>query len=117
MTVVPIKYRKHRHRAVVENEAIRRGRLASDTPGEYVYSDVHDYISFIGAQVRGSGLNMAAVARASDIIKSGSTVSHLAYGWTDKQGKYHQTQQPRFSTMFGISAALGLEVIIRGRKS
>jgi hypothetical protein len=112
MAVVPMKPR----RPVIENEATRRGRLASDKPGEYHYSSFDDYVDFMAAEVRLSGMNMAALARASDTIKSGSTVSHLAYGWNDAKGKHRQTHQPRFSTMFGLAGALGLEVVIRGRK-
>jgi hypothetical protein len=112
MAVVPMKPR----RPIIENEATRRGRLASDTPGEFHYTSFDDYVDFMAGQVRSSGMNMAALARASDTIKSGSTVSHLAYGWNDNKGKHRRTRQPRFSTMFGLAGALGLEVIMRGRK-
>lgn len=88
-----------------ETPSERRGRLASDKPGEYVYSDVNDYVSFMAGALRTSRSKYSHVAKAGSM--SGSTVSNLASG---------KTHYPRFSTMFGIAAALGYEVTIRGRK-
>lgn len=104
------------HSPVFETPAERRGRLAAERAGEFIFTSFDDYVAAMAAKVRRSGKNMAAIARASDTIKSGTTVSNLAHGWTDKNGRKHQTQQPRFSTMFGIADALGLEVTFRPRR-
>ena len=109
MAVVPMK------RAVI-TEAERRGKLEAEHPGDFVFNDFNDYIQAMAAQVRVSGLTATRIAAQSDTIKSGSTVTHLAYGWTDyKSRQFKRTQQPRFSTMFGIANALGLEVTFRRR--
>jgi hypothetical protein len=93
-------------RRVVETEAERRGRLQAEQPGEFVFQTTDDYIAAMAAQVRQSGLKPGSIAKASDTIKSGTTVSKLASG---------QTHFPRFSTMFGVAAALGVEVVFRRR--
>lgn len=100
MAVVPMK------RPVI-TEAERRGKLNADDAGEFVFNDVGDYIGAMAAQVRTSDLKYSAIATQSDIIKSPTTVSKLAHG---------ETRFPRFSTMFGIAAALGLEVSFRRRQ-
>lgn len=100
MAVVPMK------RPVI-TEAERRGKLAADDAGEFVFNDVADYIGAMAAQVRSSDMKYSAVAKQSDVIKSPATVSKLAHG---------ETRFPRFSTMFGVASALGLEVTFRRRQ-
>lgn len=103
---------------LIETGAERRARLAANEPGEMVFTSQSDYVEAMGAQIRRSKLKMATIAKQSDTIKSGQTVSKLAYGWTDSQGHHHaSTQYPRFSTMFGIAAALGVEVVLRPRSA
>lgn len=95
-----------RPRLVVETEAERRGRLAAQEGEEFVFSTTDDYVAAMAAQVRTSQMKYGAIAKASDTIKSPGTVSKLASG---------QTHFPRFSTMFGVAAALGVEVVFRRR--
>lgn len=90
---------------VIENPAQRRGRLAADGPGEMVFTDQFSYVSAMQGQVRASGQKRKTLAEGGDM--SASTVGNMASG---------KTRLPRFSTMFGLAAALGLEVTFRPRK-
>lgn len=92
-------------RPAVESAAAQRGRLRSDTPGEFHFDDTADYLSFVRSQLRQSRMKYKDVVRGADEIRSTSTVSNLASG---------KTQFPRFSTMTGIMGSLGLELVIRG---
>jgi DNA-binding Xre family transcriptional regulator len=93
---------------LAESPAERRGRLASDEPGEMVFGSQFAYVEAMQARVRrvsatGPGrVNQKKLAEEGEM--SPSTVSNMASG---------KTHWPRFSTMFGIAAALGLEVIVR----
>lgn len=98
-----------------ESEAQRRGRLASAEPGEMVFSSQLAAVEAVQAQVRsltrGTGSDLQRV-KQKDIAKEGemssSTVANMSSG---------KTHFPRFSTMFGISNALGLEVVFRPRST
>lgn len=93
---------------LAESPAERRGRLASDEPGEMVFSSQFAYVEAMQARVRrvsNSGpakVNQKAIAAEGEL--SPSTVGNMASG---------KTHWPRFSTMFGIAAALGVEVVMR----
>jgi len=95
-----------------ETPAERRGRLASDEPGEMVFSSQLAYVEAMQARVR-RVTHAAGDAKVNqkDLAKDGemspSTVGNMASG---------KTHWPRFSTMFGISAALGVEVVFRPRR-
>lgn len=93
-------------RPPVESAAAQRGRLKSDTAGEFHFEETSDYLSFVRGQLRQSRMKYKDVVKGADEIKSTSTVSNLASG---------KTQFPRFSTMTGIMGSLGLELVIRGR--
>lgn len=90
---------------MIENPAQRRGKLASDEPGEMVFTDQFSYVSAMQGQVRASGQQRKKLAENGEM--SSSTVGNMASG---------KTRLPRFSTMFGLAAALGLEVTFRPRK-
>lgn len=96
---------------VVDNAAQRRGRLASDEPGEMVFTDQFSYVQAMQGQVRSVATKHdhkhSYKKLAEEGEMSGSTVSNMASG---------KTRLPRFSTMFGLAAALGLEVTFRPRK-
>ena len=85
-----------------ESEAERRGKIASDTPGEYHFEDQLDAVRLIQANVRGAGLPYKRLAEGGSM--SGSTVSNMASG---------KTRFPRFSTMFGLISVLNLEIVVR----
>jgi len=89
--------------SVFETQAERRGRLAAEKAGEWVFTDTADYVSMMASQVRRSKQKYSRLAQGR---MAGSTVSNLASG---------KTHYPRFSTMFGIADALGLEVTFRPR--
>lgn len=95
---------------LAESPAERRGRLASDEPGEMVFTSQLAYVEAMQARVRRATVKVGdePKVRQSDIAKEGemspSTVGNMASG---------KTHYPRFSTMFGIAAALGVEVILR----
>lgn len=90
---------------------MRRGRLAAEDPGEMVFTDQFSYVQAMQGQVRSStnkhDKKHSFKKLAEDGDMSGSTVSNMASG---------KTRLPRFSTMFGLAAALGLEVTFRPRK-
>lgn len=90
----------------MESEAERRGRLGSDEPGEMVFSSQLAYVEAMQARIRRRQYN--AHVKAKDIAEqaeiSSSTVGNMASG---------KTHWPRFSTMFGIASALGVEVVLR----
>jgi predicted XRE-type DNA-binding protein len=99
---------------LVESEAERRGRMASDEPGEMVFTSQLAYVEAMQARVRKATVNTGSEAqrvKQKDIASQGemstSTVGNMASG---------KTHYPRFSTMFGIAAALGVEVILRPRR-
>jgi hypothetical protein len=87
-----------------ESESERRGKLRTDTAGEFHFEDTADAVSFVAGQVRRSRMKYNALAKAGSM--SGSTVSNMATG---------KTHYPRFSTMAGLLGAMGLEVIFKGR--
>jgi len=99
---------------LVESEAERRGKLASDEPGEMVFTSQLAYVEAMQVRVRRATLGEGSDAtkvKQKDVAKQGemspSTVGNMASG---------KTHWPRFSTMFGIAAALGVEVILRPRR-
>ena len=93
---------RQRRFEVFESAAVRRGRLASQDPGEMVFTDQFGYVEAMRGQIRSSDQKYKRLAEQGDM--SGSTVSNMASG---------KTRLPRFSTMFGLAAALGLEVTFR----
>ena len=103
MTVTKLKI-------VSESPAERRGRLASDEPGEMVFSSQLAYVEAMQARVRRATrpVGGAPKVKQADIAEQGemaaSTVGNMASG---------KTRWPRFSTMFGIAAAMGVEVVLR----
>ena len=96
---------RHGRFTVYESAAERRGRLASQDPGELVFTDQFGYVEAMRGRIRASGQKYKRLAEQGDM--SGSTVSNMASG---------KTRLPRFSTMFGLAAGLGLEVTFRPRK-
>lgn len=80
-----------------------RGRLAAERPGELKFEDTTDYIKFVSGQLRRSSMKAKDVGVGGGICTS--TVSKMKSG---------ETRYPRFGTMFGIIATLGMEVVIRG---
>lgn len=94
----------HRRFKLFESAAERRGRLASDEPGEMVFSDQFGYVEAMRGRIRSSDQKYKKLALDGEM--SGTTVSNMASG---------KTRLPRFSTMFGLAAALGLEVTFRPR--
>lgn len=89
---------------VFESPAERRGRLASEEPGEMVFSDQLGYVEAMRGRIRNSDQKYKKIAETGEM--SSSTVSNMASG---------KTRLPRFSTMFGLAASLGLEVTFRPR--
>lgn len=89
---------------VFESEAERRGKIASDTPGEYVFNDQNDAVKLVQGQVREAHMPYKRLAEGGNM--SGSTVSNMASG---------KTRFPRFSTMFGLLATMDIEVLFRRR--
>lgn len=104
--------RNHPRIRLVESPAERRGRLESDEPGEMVFTSQLAYVEAMQARVRRAtvrhpdapGLKQKDIAAQGEM--SPSTVGNMASG---------KTHYPRFSTMFGIAAALGVEVVLRPR--
>jgi DNA-binding Xre family transcriptional regulator len=98
---------------LAESPAERRGRLASEEPGEMVFTSQLAYVEAMQARVRRATAHVGGEPKVKqkDIAKEGemspSTVGNMASG---------KTHFPRFSTMFGIAAALGVEVILRPRR-
>lgn len=92
---------------VFESEAERRGKLQSDTPGEFHFTDTTDAIAYVANEVRTSSMKYSKLASESGSIKSPQTVSKLAHG---------ETRFPRFSTMAGLISALGKEMVIKKRR-
>jgi len=91
-----------------ESETERRGKLKTDTLGEYHFADTFDAINFVAGQIRGSHSKTTYKHLASGAgIKSPATVSRLASG---------ETKYPRFSTIFGTASALGLELVLTTRR-
>lgn len=95
--------RLNNKRPIVESEAERRGKLTSDTPGEFHFDDPFDAVNYVAAQVRLSDRKYSQLAAGN---MASSTVSNMASG---------KTHYPRFSTMSGLLGALGKELVIRGR--
>jgi len=95
---------------VIEPLAERRGRLNSDEPGVLVFNSQLEYVEAMQAKVRSATLGREPLVKTKDLAKTGemspTTVGNMASG---------KTHWPRFSTMFGIASAMGLEVILRGR--
>jgi hypothetical protein len=85
-----------------ESPAERRGRLAADEPGEMVFTSQLAYVEAMQARVRRTQVKMKDIAAEGEM--SATTVGNMASG---------KTHYPRFSTMFGIASALGVEVILR----
>lgn len=85
-----------------ESEAERRGKIASDTPGEYHFSDQLDAVRLIQANVRQAKTPYKKLAEGGGM--AGSTVGNMASG---------KTKWPRWSTMFGLVAVMDLEVVVR----
>lgn len=98
---------------LAESPAERRGRLASDEPGEMVFTSQLAYVEAMQARVRRATATVGGDTKVKqkDIAEQGdmspSTVGNMASG---------KTRLPRFSTMFGIAAALGVEVVLRPRR-
>ena len=92
-------------RTAFESETERRGKLGTDTLGEYHFADTFDAIGFVAGQVRASSAKYKDLAQGAG-IKSSNTVSRLASG---------ETRYPRFSTIFGTASALGLELVLTRR--
>jgi hypothetical protein len=90
---------------VYESAAERRGRLASSEPGELVFTDQFGYVEAMRGRINASGEKKKKLAEQGDM--SPSTVGNMASG---------KTRLPRFATMFGLAASLGLEVTFRPRK-
>ena len=90
---------------VIESAAERRGKLASEEPGEMVFTDQFTYVQAMQGKVRSSREKQKKLAEQGEM--SASTVGNMASG---------KTRWPRFSTMFGLAASLGLEVTFRPRK-
>jgi hypothetical protein len=87
---------------IFESEVERRGKLKSDVPGEFHFTDTTDAIAYVAGEVRSSHMKYSKLAANSGSIKSPTTVSKLASG---------ETRFPRFSTMAG----LGKEMVIKKR--
>lgn len=85
-----------------ENESARRGKLNTDTLGEFHFTDTYDAIQFVASEIRTSKAKYKDLAKGAN-IKSTATVSRLASG---------ETKYPRFSTIFGTASALGLELLL-----
>jgi DNA-binding Xre family transcriptional regulator len=77
-----------------------------------VFTSQLEYVEAMQARVRRATMHSGGEAKVKqkDIAEQGemsaSTVGNMASG---------KTHFPRFSTMFGISAALGVEVVLRPR--
>jgi hypothetical protein len=93
-------------------EAERRGKLAADQPGQYVFTDPDDYVETLRSLVRRSGLTDKGVAAQSDgLIKSPSTIHALTDGKFDrKTGEYRRTRSPFLKTAIGINQAVDYAV-------
>ena len=94
----------HLNKPLIESEAERRGKLNSDTPGEFHFEDPFDAVNYVAGRVRSSSQKYSQLAKGH---MSPSTVSNMASG---------KTHYPRFSTMAGLLGALGDELVIRGRR-
>src|SRR5262249_29172236 len=57
------KSQRPRTTTTFESEAARRGKLNSDTLGEFHFTDTFDAINFVAGQVRQSHLKYSALAR------------------------------------------------------
>jgi len=91
---------------LVESAAEERGRLQAEKPGEFLFEDQYDYVTFVSARLRTSHMKYSHVAAGGGM--SPSTVSNMASG---------KTRLPRFGTITGILGALGYETVIRaGRR-
>jgi DNA-binding Xre family transcriptional regulator len=94
---------------LVESPAERRGRLNSDEPGELVFHNQFEAVEAMQARIRTATIGQGSI-KQKDLAKqaemSPSTVGNMASG---------KTHWPRFSTMFGTAAALGLEVVFKPR--
>jgi hypothetical protein len=98
---------------LVETPAERRGRLAAEEPGELAFSDQFSAVEAMQARLRQATAGTSPDrAKQKDIAAQGemstSTVGNMASG---------KTHYPRFSTMFGLAAALGGEWIYRPGKA
>jgi transcriptional regulator with XRE-family HTH domain len=92
-----------------ESQAERRGRLLSDEPGEMVFTSQLACVEAMQARLRSATRSVGDdKLKRKDIAEAGemspSTVGNMASG---------KTHYPRFSTMFGIAGALGVEVVFR----
>jgi hypothetical protein len=76
--------------------------MASDDPTEMVFTSQLAYVEAMQARVRVSHTKYKDLAKQGEM--SPTTVGNMASG---------KTHYPRFSTMFGIADALGVEVILR----
>lgn len=92
-----------------ESEADKRGRLNSDRLGQYVFTELEDYVEHMRSQILGSELTEEGLAKATgDLVKSGSTIHNLAIGRMDRNtGQYRRTRNPNLRTAIGISRATG----------
>ena len=100
------------------SEAERRGKLAANQPGQYVFTDPDDYVETLRALVQQSGLTDKGVAAESDgLIKSASTIHNLTAGKFDrKTGSYKRTRSPFLKTAIGINAAVNYAVAFIPRR-
>lgn len=92
-----------------ESEADRRGRLNADRLGQYVFTELEDYVEHMRSQILNSELSEDGIAKATgDLVKSGSTIRNLAVGRMDrKTGMQRRTRNPNLRTAIGISRATG----------
>lgn len=102
------------------SEAERRGKLAAEEPGQYVFTDPEDYVEALRSLCRRSGLTDKALIQNSDgLIKSPSTIHNLTEGRFDRAtGSYRQTKSPFLRTAIGINSAVNYAVafVPRGKK-
>ena len=87
---------------IFETETERRGKVQSDQPGEYHFSDQFDAVKLLQGEVRHARVPRKQLAEGGGMASS--TVSNMASG---------KTRWPRWSTMFGLVGVMGLEVVVR----
>lgn len=92
-----------------ESEADKRGRLNADRLGQYVFTDVEDYVEHLRERILNSQLTEDGIAEATDgLVKSGTTIHNIAVGRMDRStGKVKRTKSPFLRTAIGISRATG----------
>jgi hypothetical protein len=108
-----------RLKLVDETEAGRRGKLAAEEPGQYVFTDPDDYVETLRSLCRQSGLTDKALIGSSDgLIKSAATIHNLTEGRFDRAtGRYKQTRSPFLKTAIGINAAVNYAVAFIPRRT